>query len=154
MTWLWLGLAVAIVFISVYDRKFRTYIKVAAVIMFVLITLPFLLLILLIAAPLLARGLNSRVFTTIALLPIIKHLKFFQIPKSRGRRNNAYEPKEKTLNPMTKKEAREILGVDQSSNKAEIKSAYKKMMGKNHPDKGGSAFLAARINEAKDKLLG
>ena len=35
-----------------------------------------------------------------------------------------------------------------------IQSAYKKLLLKNHPDKGGSPYLAAKVNQAKDILLG
>lgn len=35
-----------------------------------------------------------------------------------------------------------------------IQSAYKKLLLKNHPDKGGSPYIASKINQAKDLLLG
>ena len=55
---------------------------------------------------------------------------------------------------MTVEEAYEILGLETDASDADIKDAHHKLMNKNHPDHGGSNFLATKINQAKDLLLG
>jgi hypothetical protein len=54
---------------------------------------------------------------------------------------------------MSAAEARSILGVGPQASVGEIKAAYSRLMQRAHPDKGGTAGLAAQLNAARDRLL-
>jgi len=54
---------------------------------------------------------------------------------------------------MTRREAALILGVRESASPARVKDAHRNLLILNHPDTGGSTFLAGKLNEAKELLL-
>ncbi|KAL7082765.1 hypothetical protein ACP275_14G122100 [Erythranthe tilingii] len=55
---------------------------------------------------------------------------------------------------MTRREAALILGVRESTPQDKVREAHRRVMVANHPDAGGSHYLASKINEAKDIMMG
>lgn len=55
---------------------------------------------------------------------------------------------------MSTKEAYQILGLEPGASAADVREAHRRLIKQVHPDRGGSAALAAKINEAKDRILG
>jgi len=55
--------------------------------------------------------------------------------------------------PMSQEEAYQILGLEPGAKAEDIVHAHRTLMKRIHPDQGGTNYLAARVNEAKDTLL-
>jgi hypothetical protein len=72
---------------------------------------------------------------------------------SGGRRPGAEAPRARG-SAMTRQEAYEVLGLAPGASEADIRAAHHRLMRTAHPDTGGSDWLAARVNMARDILLG
>ncbi len=55
---------------------------------------------------------------------------------------------------FSRRDALDILELDDSASAEDIRAAHRRLMKKYHPDHGGSAYMAAKLNEAKEFLLG
>ncbi len=62
-------------------------------------------------------------------------------------------PRPRRQSGMSKKEALDVLGLKAGATEDDIKAAYKRMIAQAHPDKGGSDWVAAKLNEARKVLL-
>jgi DnaJ-domain-containing protein 1 len=67
---------------------------------------------------------------------------------------NDQPPPQSAAAGMTRREALKVLGLTDGATEEDIRAAHRRLMLQNHPDKGGSDYLASKINEAKDFLLG
>lgn len=67
----------------------------------------------------------------------------------RGERNT-----EGLIGEMTRSDAYAILGLEEGASREQIIAAHGRLIQRLHPDRGGSTFLAAKINQARDLLLG
>ena len=65
-------------------------------------------------------------------------------------RQRAPAPRTEAMSPA---EARSLLGVPADATPEEINTAWKRLMGRAHPDQGGTEGLASRLNAARDRLL-
>ncbi len=91
-------------------------------------------------------GLRQLFPTLIRLFPMLASL--------RGKQAAANEAKPPSSGPtMSPTEALAVLGLEEGASEEEIIVAHRKMIQKIHPDRGGSDYLAAKINQAKDTLI-
>lgn len=68
-------------------------------------------------------------------------------------RSGTHRP-ERPAERLSRGEALEVLGLEPGADEDEIRAAHKRLLRLVHPDRGGSAYLARRIYQARDTLLG
>jgi hypothetical protein len=75
-------------------------------------------------------------------------------PDWRERESSAAGPAAPRSAAMSVEEARDVLGLGADAGPDDIRAAHRRLMMANHPDHGGSTWIAARLNQARDRLLG
>lgn len=91
--------------------------------------------------------------------PLLVRLAAHLLPRLLGQKAQNSTPSEgsrqgfPSATEMTRQEALEVLGVTEGASDEEVRKAYAELIKRVHPDRGGSAYLAARVNGARDFLL-
>lgn len=106
--------------------------------------------------------ITAMIAGAVAMLPRLMHFakyipfisRLYQQNKQSQGQDQHQTPPAAGKQKMTTDEAMEVLGLKPGYDKEEVKQAHRRMMQKVHPDRGGSDYLAAQINKAKDTLLG
>ena len=96
-----------------------------------------------------------------AMIPLLRRsipllMRFFPLLQRYWGRRPTQQQQKPPIKPaaeMTVEDALAVLGLKPGADKKAIVEAHRKMMQKNHPDRGGSDYLAAQINQAKELLL-
>ena len=86
----------------------------------------------------------------VAVLPFFYQASPFS-KKNRQKKPGSSAPQSSAK--ISREEALEILGLDEKATTDDIKAAHKKLIKKIHPEQDGSEWMAAILNEARDKLL-
>ena len=102
----------------------------------------------LIAAVMMAGGALATARGGFILGPALLIAALYLVLQSRDR------PVRPSAEAMSAEEARSLLGVGPGASDAEVQSAWRRLMARAHPDQGGTEGLAARLNAARDRLLG
>lgn len=71
----------------------------------------------------------------------------------RGRASGSRSSSQAAAAAMSEREARQVLGLDDTATDDDVVATHRRLMQKMHPDRGGSNYLASKINQAKNRLL-
>jgi hypothetical protein len=100
-------------------------------------------------------AVTGRLPVAAALLPAFWPFLRVFLRKSRARgAADPSQPGSPAPGRMTRAEALEILGLEDGAEETDILEAYRRLMRKVHPDHEGSDWMAAKLNQARDILLG
>ncbi len=87
-------------------------------------------------------------YAGIRLMPFLKYWN-----EAKQQHNNQQSPPPSRTGKMTIDEAKEVFGIETIDSVEQITKRHRELMQKIHPDRGGSDYLAAQINQAKDLLI-
>lgn len=94
------------------------------------------------------RNIGLAIFAAMAAQAILSR---FPWPNKGGRASES--PRAPTPGAMSIDEAYRVLDLRPGATRGDVLTAYRSLITRNHPDQGGSTYLAAQVNEAKDVLL-
>jgi len=96
-----------------------------------------------------------KLFTTVSrhLPAALKAWQLFNDHQGNDRQGSSNSTRAATSTSLGRTEALQILGLADNASRDDIINAHRRLIQKMHPDRGGSDYLAARINLAKDVLL-
>ena len=80
--------------------------------------------------------------------------KWWKRARHQARPSAGAPPPPVRVGPMKRAEALQVLGLTDPVSDSDVRAAWVRLMRVAHPDGGGSDWLAARVNQAKDVLLG
>lgn len=95
-----------------------------------------------------ARLTRTPLATLLAAAP-----QLLKILQSYERIQGADAPTGVATSTLTREEAALLLGVSPNATEEQVRDAHRRLIQKNHPDRGGTDYLAAKINQARDILL-
>jgi hypothetical protein len=97
--------------------------------------------------------LTGREPAGLGILALTGTLAWNWLPQKLRRRVGAAPRRPSPRSGMSRGEAYEVLGLEPGASEVAIRAAHRRLVRGAHPDAGGSAWLAARINQARDVLL-
>lgn len=103
---------------------------------------------------LMAAAAASIPFVKILFGLLLRSLPFLQIWQKQRQAGAEQSPPVHNSSELTKDEALQLLGLKPGASREDIIKAHKSLMQKLHPDRGGNDYLAAKLNAARDLLLG
>jgi hypothetical protein len=98
--------------------------------------------------------LTGRAGAALSALLLVGPLLWQRLEARRAARPTPRATRPRTPPPMSRQEAYEVLGLRPGATESDIREAHRRLMRGAHPDTGGSDWLATRINQARDILLG